>query len=230
MVVSLGSWLTVDGNRLFILYPWTWLEARPVFRHVMPVRLMLFATLAAAVMVASWAASNARPAWLRVVLPALAAIALLPNLSWSAWARTPEVPALFTTSLYKSCIGRGENVLLLPFGTLGDAMMWQARSDFRFHDAGGYISPYPPSSYTWLDGMRRIATEQSPPDVNTNSVLQLVRAKHVTTIVLDDSKADLWARWLRPFGRPQAVGGTLIYRLRGAPSLRRACAVAARFA
>jgi hypothetical protein len=230
VVVSLGSWLTVDGRRLFILYPWTWVEARPVFRHVMPVRLMLFATLAAAVMVASWAASNARPAWLRVALPALAAVVLLPNLSWSAWSRTPRVPALFATSLYKSCVGRGENVLLLPFGTLSDAMMWQARSDFRFHDAGGYISPYPPSSYTWLDGMRRIATEQSPPDVNTNSVLQLVRVKHVTTIVLDDSKADLWARWLRPFGQPQAVGGTLIYRLRGAPPLRGSCAAAARAA
>ena len=138
------------------------------------------------------------------------------------------MPRLFTTSLYKSCIGHGENVLLLPFGTLGDSMMWQARTAFWFRDAGGYISPYPPPSYTLLPGMFDVATEESPPEVNTGSVLVLVRVQHVTSIVLDAKQEDLWGRYLRPFARPQAVGGALIYRLRPAPGLRRACAAAAR--
>jgi hypothetical protein len=225
---ALGSWLTVDGHQLAVLYPGAWLAARPLFKQAMPVRLMVFAALAAAVMTAQWAASSARPSWLRVALPALAALAIAPNLAWSAWSRTPDVPSLFTTSLYKSCIGRGENVLLLPFGTLGDSMMWQARTGFWFRDAGGYISPYPPPSYTWLDGMREVATEVSPPQANTGSVLQLVRVQHVTSIVLDAHSQALWGRWLRPFARPQAVGGTLIYRLRGAPDLRSVCREAAR--
>ena len=63
--------------------------------------------------------------------------------------------------------------------------------------------------------MRRIATEQSPPDVDTNSVLQLVRAKRVTTIVLDMDAETLWGPVLAS-GTPQDAGGTLIYRLRGA--------------
>ncbi len=208
--------------------PWNGINVRPLFENVMPVRSAVYAILAAAIMTALWAASSARPAWLRAALPLLAIVSLLPNLTWQVWGRTPEVPSLFTTSAYKSCLGRGENVLLLPFGTLGDSMMWQARAGFWFRDAGGYIAPYPPSSYTWLDGMRGVATEKSPPDVTTSSVLQLVRVQHVTTIVLDAKQEDLWGRWLRPFGRPQAAGGTLIYRLHGAPDLRAPCAKAAR--
>ena len=168
-----------------------------------------------------------RPAWLRVVLPALAVLAVSPNLSWSAWSRTPEVPELFTTSLYKSCLGRGENVLLLPFGTLGDTMLWQVRSGFWFEDAGGYVTPFPPRGYTQLEGLYRIATEEIPPDVTTEDVVELVELKHVTTIVLDANQESLWGSVLAPLARPQAVGGVLIYRLLGAPPLRGGCAAAA---
>jgi hypothetical protein len=226
LVTAMGPWLTVDGKQV-LDWPWQGINVQPLFENSMPVRNAVYAVLAAAVMTALWAASSARPAWLRAVLPLLAIVSLLPNLSWNVWGRTPEVPSLFTTAAYKSCLGRGENVLLLPFGTLGDSMMWQVRSGFWFRIAGGYISPYPPASYTWLQGMRDIATEKSPPDVGTNAVLQLVRANHVTAIVLDAKQQDLWGRFLSPFARPQAVGGTLIYRLRGSPSLRAACAKAA---
>ena len=194
----------------------------------MPVRLMLYASLAGAVIVALWAASGARPRWLRIGLTALAVLALVPNVSWSAWARTPQIPALFTTSLYKACLGRGENVLLLPFGTDGDAMLWQVRSNFWFNDAGGYISPYPPPGYSGIAGVRRVATEEIPPDVSTNDVLQLVRLEHVTSIVVDATAESLWGPVLRPFARPQLVGGAFIYRLRGSPPLRSSCAAARR--
>jgi hypothetical protein len=228
VIGALGSWLTIDGHqRLGIAMPWAHLAARPLFENVMPVRLMLYATLAAAVMIALWAASSARPAWLRIVLPVLAAIAILPNLSWHVWARSPQVPGLFETSLYKSCIGRGENVLLLPFGSLGDSMAWQARANFWFEDAGAYITPFAPQGYLTLVGTYKISTENSPPNVGTQDVLELVRLKHVTTIVVDARDAGPWVPVLRPFARPQAVGGALIYRLRDAPPLRQTCAAAA---
>ena len=227
VLASLGSRFTVDGRAPFHL-PWRYLAKWPLVANLMPVRLMLYATLAAAVMVALWAASSFRPAWLRAALPALAVFAVLPNLSWSAWSRTPQVPQLFTTSLYKSCLGRGENVLLLPFGTLGDTMLWQVRTGFWFQDAGGYVTPFPPSGYTQLEGIYRIATEEIPPDVTTQAVLELVRLKHVTSIVLDADEKSLWGPVLRPLARPQAVGGALIYRLLDAPPLRGACAAAQR--
>jgi hypothetical protein len=223
---ALGSWLTVNGKELLVLYPGAWLAAKPLFKQAMPVRLMVFAALAAAVMTAVWAASSRSPRWLRIGLPALAVVAIAPNVSWAAWSRTPDVPRLFTTVMYKSCLGRGQNVLLIPYGTLGDSMMWQARTGFWFRDAGGYISPYPPPSYTFLDGMRRIATEQFPPQVNTNDVLQLVHAKRVTTIVLDMKEDYLWLPVLAPLGPPQDAGGTWIYRLQGAAPQAHECGIA----
>ena len=137
------------------------------------------------------------------------------------------MPRLFTTGMYKSCIGRGENVLLLPFGTLGDSMMWQARAGFWFRDAGGYISPYPPR-------LVHLARRDAP----DRDGAVAARREHELgaparpSEARDDDRArreqeDLWGRWLRPFGRPQAAGGTLIYRLRGAADLRAACAKAA---
>jgi hypothetical protein len=227
VLCSLGTWLTIDGHEALTL-PWVHLAERPFFRNIMPVRLMVYAALAAAIMAALWAASTARPRWLRIVLPTLAAAAIVPNLAWGEWARTPAVPRLFTTSLYKSCLGHHENVLLLPFGTRGDAMLWQVRTGFWFEDAGGYISPYPPAGYTTVKGMGRVATEEIPPHVSIGDVLELVRLKRVTSIVLDQSEASLWGPVLRPLGSPQAAGGALIYRFRGAPPLRAGCAAAAK--
>jgi hypothetical protein len=227
ILCSLGSRLTVNGHQVLTL-PWVHLAQRPLFRNVMPVRLMMFASLAAAVMTALWAASTRSPRALRVGLPLLAAVAIAPNLSWGGWARTPQVPPLFTTSLYRSCLGRGENILLLPFGTRGETMMWQARTGFWFRLAGGYVSPYPPRGYTTTEGIFRIATEEIPPDVGTGSVLQLVRLEHATTIVLDEREESLWGPVLHAFGHPQRAGGALIYRLPDAPPLRARCAEAAR--
>ena len=196
--LSLGAYLTIHGRQLITL-PYSHLVNKPLFENVMPVRLMAFASLAAAVMLALWAASSFRPSWLRVGLTLLAVLTLVPNLAWGGWARTPEVPPLFTTALYKSCLGRGENILLLPFGTLGDSMIWQARSHFWFRNAGGYISPFPPRRYQEFTGVYKIATEDSPPDVTTNDVLALVRLQHVSSIVLADD--DLAWRWKGVLGR-----------------------------
>ena len=227
LLFALGPRLTIDGHEHFGL-PWEHVAFRPFFENVMPVRLAMYATLAAAVMTALWAASAARPAWLRVVLPVAAILALVPNLGWQAWSRSPTVPALFATPLYKSCIGRGENVLLLPFGTLDDTLLWQVRSGFWFRVAGGYVSPSPPPAYDHPAGAFAVATENLPPKVTTQSVRQLVRAKGVTTIVLEEEGSAIWRAALQPLAKPQMVGGTLLYRLRGALVPAVACAAAAR--
>jgi hypothetical protein len=208
--------------------PWEHVAFRPFFENVMPVRLVMYATLAAAVMTAVWVASGARPAWLRALLPVAALLALAPNLGWQAWARSPAVPSLFSTSLYTSCIGRGEKVLLLPFGTLDDSLLWQVRSDFWFDIAGGYVSPSPPPAYDRPAGAFAIATENLPPKVTTEDVRQLVRAKGVTSIVLDGQGSAYWRPVLAPLASPQAVGGALVYRLRGSAALAPGCAAAAR--
>ena len=55
---ALGTSLHVAGERIVVL-PWAAVAQLPFFSNVLPVRLMLFASLAAAVMAASWAARAA---------------------------------------------------------------------------------------------------------------------------------------------------------------------------
>jgi hypothetical protein len=184
----------------------------------MPARLSVYSTLAAAVIVASWAASSAARAWIRVLLAALAVLAVAPNLSWRVWARSPEVPSLFTGGLYRSCLVRGENVLALPYGPRGDSLLWQVESGFWFRIAGGYISPSPPPQFSTPPSVQRIAADDIPPKVTVASIRLFARLKGVDAIVLDASEEPFWRPLLVQLARPQAVGGTLIYRLSTAPS------------
>ena len=120
VIATLGSWLTFDGRRLISL-PWVHLSARPFFEDLMPVRFSLYTALVTAVIVAIWLAATAAGAWVRIGLPVLAVLALVPNVGLAEWAgpeaRTlfaaspPTIPALFTGRGYRDCLQKNEVVL-----------------------------------------------------------------------------------------------------------------------
>jgi hypothetical protein len=211
-IASLGSWLTVDGQRMIAL-PWLHLAYRPLFEDLVPSRLSVYTSLAAAVIVALWAASRAIPAWIRVVLCGLAVLAVAPNLASPEWAKRPQVPVLFTSNLDRRCLSEGETVLAFPYGPRGDTMLWQVDSGFWFHIAGGYIAPAPPAQFSRPPSVQRIAADDLPPKVTTQSIRLFVRLKNVGAIVLDARQEPFWKPLLAPLAKPQAVGGVLIYRL-----------------
>lgn len=220
VIATLGSWLTVDGHRVGWL-PWRLVAGRALFENVMPVRFSAYCALIAAVVVAMWAASSRHPVWLRTILTAVAILAVAPNLSWGAWARTPDVPALFTSGAYRECIARNANVIVFPVGPRGDSMIWQAVSGFWFRMAGGYISPTVPPSFTRPFGIQHVTTTDNPQEVTAQAVLELARLKSATTVIVDSRVAGTWRSILRPLGWPQQAAGTLIYRLSGAASSAR---------
>jgi hypothetical protein len=143
--VALGTALHVAGEHIVVL-PWAALARAPLFDNVLPVRLALFASLAASVMVASWAASFPRRG-LAVCLTGLAVLAILPNLGAGLWKRTPVRPAFFTDGLYRACVRPGDNLLAIPYNQHGDSLLWQAESGFRFGLAEGYVRPGWPTAY-----------------------------------------------------------------------------------
>jgi hypothetical protein len=216
-LASLGSWLTVDGHRVITL-PWAHLASRPLFANMAPVRLTAFTALAAAVMVSMWAASTRPGLATRILLSGLAVLAVAPNLAWGDWANSPKVPALFTTGLYRSCLGRGETVLAFPFGPGGTSMLWQANSAFWFRLAGGYISPTAPPEFMAPHPIQQIAANDQPPKVTTAAVREFVRLKRVTAVVLDAASASTWRTVLDPIARPERVGGALVYRVARPPA------------
>jgi hypothetical protein len=220
VVASFGSALHVDGHRIVWL-PWSLVAGLPVFDNTYPARLMLYASLAAAVIVALWVASNDVPLWLRVVLPAIAIVTLLPHLGDHRWDETPRVPAFFAHGYYKRCLAPGENVLVIPYGFRGHSLLWQARSNFEFRIAGGQISDQIPTSFAIDDPEAHVIAGLIAGGVPINegaSVFRLARAKGVTTILVDKADPWPWHSVLAGNGRPKDVGDVLLYSVGTAKS------------
>ncbi len=220
-VLTLGSWLTFDGHRLTTL-PWVHVGWRPFFDDLMPVRFSLYSALAIAVIVAIWAAA-AKASWLRIGLPALAVLALLPNVALAEWAgpgaRTlfavapPTIPRLFTGDGYRSCLRRNEIVLALPFGARGNALIWQAKSGFWFRLAGGYVANTVPPYFQRPPAVAAVASNDLLSRITVEDIRAFARAASVTTIVLDAAQSGPWRKLLDQLGPPHAVDGVLIYSL-----------------
>ena len=120
-----------------------------VLRDVIPLRLAVYMFLIVAVILAMWLAQPRAGRWgLAKWAVAAASIAfLVPNVSGGLWRGQEFNPAFFTTHQYRSVLTRGETVLILPFGQLGNSMLWQADTDMWFRLAGGYINPVYPADY-----------------------------------------------------------------------------------
>ena len=69
---------------------------------------------------------------------------MLPNLSASYWVTPAAIPAFFSTGLYRQYLAPGETVIVLPYGILGEGMLWQAATGMYFRMAGGYVTFAPP--------------------------------------------------------------------------------------
>jgi hypothetical protein len=226
VVATLGSWLTLDGRRLITL-PWLHLASRPLFDVLMPVRFSLFTALVTGVIAAIWLTATAAGAWVRIGLPLLAFLALAPNVGLAEWAgpgaRTlfaaapPTIPALFTGDGYRSCLRKNEVVLALPFGARGNALVWQAQSGFWFRLAGGYIMNTVPSAFRHPPAVAHVASNDEPAQITLAEVRAFSRKASVSSIVLAAAQSHPWRKLLDRLGRPQAVGGVLIYRLDGSP-------------
>jgi hypothetical protein len=72
----------------------------------------------------------------------------LPNLSAAFWTSPVDTPAFFSTGEFKRYIAPGNNVLILPYGQVGNGNIWQSTTGFYFRMAGGYLGHrFPRSIY-----------------------------------------------------------------------------------
>src|SRR5437879_11364041 len=69
---------------------------------------------------------------------------MLPNLSAACWATPAAIPAFFSTGLYRQYLSPNETVIVLPYGILGEATLWQAATGMYFRLAEGYVTFAPP--------------------------------------------------------------------------------------
>ena len=145
-LLTLGATVRADGHRLLPLPWWNAAAHLPGLTDALPFRLAVYVSLAAAVCVAYWTATTKGRIYRRpYVLPALAVAALVPAVWQSSYPTFhpvhPERWAFFTTGLYEACVPRGETLAVFP--TYGNAMLWQAETDFRFRLADNGLQPFP---------------------------------------------------------------------------------------
>ena len=214
VIAALGPLPVVDGHRTLSLL-WGRVQNLPLFDNVLTERLPLYVSLVAAVMVSLWAASPGRGRLLRLLLPALAILAIVPYPSAGNWYWPYAVPPLFTDSSYRACLAPGENVLPLPVNYNGNADLWQVESGFRFTMAGGYLSQNPPDAFLTPEAVRQIARGGPVPAGQAQKMVTYIHDKHVTSVLVDMSQTRYWAGALDRIATPHFVGGVLLYHVDG---------------
>ena len=136
VVLSLGPFLVV-GGRPIIPLPGLVVGALPLIGKALPARLMLYAFLALAIIIALWLGSGDTPRWVRVLAALVVVASMLPNLSASFWTSAIDVPPFFREGLYTRYLSPEDTVVVLPYGINGNSMMWQLESRWYFQDGGG---------------------------------------------------------------------------------------------
>jgi hypothetical protein len=214
-IATLGPSLTVAGHRLVSL-PWRLLVNLPGFDNVLPVRLSVYLELAAAVLVALWAAGSGSRA-LRLGLTLLAIAAILPD-PLNVVRSTPySLEPFFTAGRYQSCLDPGETVLPLPIGQ-GDAMLWQVASGFRFRLAGGFTGLSIPAGFTTPGPLQYVTVGNHLGPGQAAAVRTFVAAEHVTSVVVAGDEAPFFSGALDRLATPQTVGGVVVYRFSSTPA------------
>ena len=216
-VLTLGTGIVVKGQ-IEAWLPWREIAKLPVFDNILPTRFAVYGSLAAALIVAFWAAS--RRGFLRYALPALAVAALVPNLSHADYRDHPERWAFFTQGLYKLCIKKNENVAIFPFG------FWTTRPSGRPRPASGSGCP-----------RDTFAPNPPPEDIDDDPTIQMLTyttdnptpAQIIGLRPPEEGRPDRLGRiYVHPngtemhrFGSVQGLGGVAVAPGCGYPSMQK---------
>jgi hypothetical protein len=218
-VFGLGRTLIVGGHDTNLPMPWTPFGELPFLRYAIPLRFTVYASLAAALIVAL--ALARRPGAGTWALAALVVLSIVPAVGSSAWHTPFSDPPFFASGRAQEVLGARDHVLTIP--AWGRNMRWQSRADFSYAMATGYTGAFP-ASYSRFPIYNRILGAGLIPGVARDTpksraqLRRFVAAKGVTAIVVQDGFAPEWAPLLGTLGaRPVREDGVVVYRLRGAP-------------
>lgn len=207
---GLGHRLTVDGDVTRLGLPWSVVDRLPGIELLVPQRFVLYAFLAAALIVAlALARRPGVPAW---ALGALALVAIVPWVGSAYWKAPAYTPAFFETGEYRNHLREDDRVLPLPI--IGDSMRWQAQEDFPFKLVGGGVGAFP-EEYRSYPAFGMLISGEAGPNYAAE-MRRFVRAKGTTAVVAEkNSIGPGRERLLESLGvAPRDVGGVLLYRLR----------------
>jgi hypothetical protein len=157
-LLSMGPTLHVGGHLTHIPLPWVIFEHLPVFGNIVPSRVMLYAFLMAALLLALFVDHlvrvRGRALAVGGVAVAAAVVLLLPTVDFPAAPH--DDPAFFHSGGDAQRIPVGADVLIAPFvghPALAGVQAWQVVSGLRFRQPAGYfLQPDPQNGGEHLTG------------------------------------------------------------------------------
>ncbi len=210
IIGALGPELQVDGHDLAGL-PWARLWLLPIARSAYPARLMVFAFLALAAMVALWLAGPARRPWLRWGLGLLALAAIALNTPELYIQPQPAQPAFISTGEYRHYLVPNETVVVISErGNAG--LLWQAETGFYTRLAGGFVNHALANGTDLPQSVANLGIGKLTPRKVHRFHAYLARDK-ISAILVEASLAGRWPAILHKAGlHGQPVGGVILYR------------------
>jgi hypothetical protein len=239
LALSVGPQLRIAGPPGLTL-PWSRLWNLPLARSAEAERIILFAFLVLAIVLALWLAAPARSRVLLAARWGLAAVALAamfaslgtfaetvvpPRPTYqpavASLRATDTLPAFITEGLYRRYLKPGETVLVLSHrGNAG--MLFQAYTDFYFRIGGGFINaslndtsalPRPVELLTYLP-KDKVGAQR------VKNFRAYVGHAHIGAIIVERAWSE---KWMYVFGRlglrSTTAGGVTVYRTKPARRL-----------
>jgi hypothetical protein len=157
-VLSMGPTLHVGGHQTHVPLPWVVFEHLPVFSNIIPSRVMLYAFLAAAMVLALFVDHVLREPGRVLAAGGVALVAalvlLLPRFDFPAAPH--DDPQFFRGGGDAQRIAEGGDVLIAPFvnhPAIAEAETWQVIAGMRFRVPSGYfLQPDPQGRDDHLTG------------------------------------------------------------------------------
>lgn len=137
-VFTLGPFLHVAGTTTSVRLPWYLVFGLPIFKDILPARLMLYVSLVVAIWTALWISwgSNLKSTVLRSTLVLVGVVLIWPSRATFQFSN-PNIPKAVSNGELASFVGKQTGVLVLPQGpalpfsqgNLG--ALWAEASDFK---------------------------------------------------------------------------------------------------
>jgi hypothetical protein len=223
VVAALGPRLNVLGSATAVRLPWAPLLHLPIFKYVLPERIMVYAWLALAVIVALWLSLPSHRQFAKWALVGMGLVFLLPDpgaidprpphYGASIWASKRPLPAFFDSG--DRALFRGQpNLLVLPYNEAGNGnnLYWQASTGMAYTMPGGYLSGTVPDDFACWPIVGRLRAEDYR-RADRGELLAFLATKRVDGVVAPVTVAREAAPLLGVLpGPPKRRGGVLIYR------------------
>jgi hypothetical protein len=142
LLAALGPVLQFGGHITGIPLPWALLVPLPLLGTALPVRCMLYAFLALAIILSVWLSARPEPGSSkgRMLAGFCICLTLLP-VPHPAWPSPASL--FFRPGRVQQVLGPNPTLLILPFSIEGNSSYWQAENRFGFTQVGGYLG-FPP--------------------------------------------------------------------------------------